>query len=416
MEARTLNNVSAMPAPTWHWLHMNDATVEVPEGLDAASDFAIDAAEGTSGAFDAAMAAAQKAWDAEHEGYEYQRNYTDEQAEKLGGTSLSAYQQGVDEVEASKDLARMFDMGMGGDATAYLREVAGTARVIEAKRGEHASASVRIAGLDGHANVAALDIVAAADSELDVCITVDSPTPGTGLTGSTIRVFAGDNAKVTITRVQTLDDSWIDLDDMGLFLGNQADVQINQTVLGAGKTYTGLAGDLRGTAANANVVTRYLGHGDQKIDFNYTLRHHGRKTTCNLYANGVLAGTSTKTLRGTIDLIRGAKGAEGKETDNVLLVDEGVHNKTVPTILCNEDDVMGNHGATIGHIRKEQMFYMASRGLSQKQAEAMFVSASLEDAYIEAPNDATREAVVRLGNKLVDGFGELVEDKEEELA
>ena len=203
---------------------------------------------------------------------------------------------------------------------------------------------------------------------------------------------------------------------MGLFLGNQADVQINQTVLGAGKTYTGLAGDLRGTAANANVVTRYLGHGDQKIDFNYTLRHHGRKTTCDLYANGVLAGTSTKTLRGTIDLIRGAKGAEGKETDNVLLVDEGVHNKTVPTILCNEDDVMGNHGATIGHIRKEQMFYMASRGLSQKQAEAMFVSASLEDAYIEAPNDATREAVVRLGNKLVDGFGELVEDKEEELA
>ena len=100
----------------------------------------------------------------------------------------------------------------------------------------------------------------------------------------------------------------------------------------------------------------------------------------------------------------------------MLLVDEGVHNKTVPTILCNEDDVMGNHGATIGHIRKEQMFYMASRGLSQKQAEAMFVSASLEDAYIEAPNDATREAVVRLGNKLVDGFGELVEDKEEELA
>ena len=270
MEARTLNNVSAMPAPTWHWLHMNDATVEVPEGLDAASDFAIDAAEGTAGAFDDAMAAAQKAWDAEHEGYEYQRNYTDEQAEKLGGTSLSAYQKGVDEVEASKDLARMFDMGMGGDATAFLREVAGTARVIEAKRGEHANASVRIAGLDGHANVAALDIVAAADSELDVCITVDSPTPGTGLTGSTIRVFAGDNAKVTITRVQTLDDSWIDLDDMGLFLGNQADVQINQTVLGAGKTYTGLAGDLRGTAANANVVTRYLGHGDQKIDFNYT--------------------------------------------------------------------------------------------------------------------------------------------------
>lgn len=409
MEARKLEKFAAMPAPTWHRLDMNDASVEVPAGLAPANEAVISTDDKAGTGFDAALATAQSAWDKAHEGYEYQPNYTDEQAERLGGTSLSSYQRELDAAESSKELARMFEQGLGGDATAYLNEVAGQPQVISVEPGKTASASVRIDGKDGHANVCALDVVAGAGATLDVVITVDSPAEGSGLTGSTLRVFAGEGASISITRVQTLDDTWIDLDDMGLFLADKANIQIKQTVLGAGKTFTGLAGDLRGDASDAQVVTRYLGHGAQELDFNYTLRHHGKKTTCKLYANGVLAGSSTKTLRGTIDLIRGAKGAEGQETDNVLLVDENVCNRTVPTILCNEDDVMGNHGATIGHIRAEQMFYLASRGLSQEQAEAMFVSASLEEALIEAPDEATKAAVMRLGNKLVSNFAEVAE-------
>lgn len=412
--ARTLEHFSAMPAPTWHHLKMNDATLELPDGLEPVSEAVVETDAAAELGFDAALAAAQDAWSAAHEGYEYQGNYTDEQAERLGGTALSAYQKGVDAAEASGNLVRMFEQGMGADATAYLREVAGPARTVAVCDGGSAKVEVAIDGRDGCANAVALDVVAGEGATLDVVITVDSPQAGSGLTGSTLRVFAGKDAQVSITRVQTLDDSWIDLDDMGLFLSDGADVRIAQTVLGAGKTFTGLAGDLRGDKANADVTTRYLGHGSQELDFNYTLRHHGKKTTCKLYANGVLAGTSTKTLRGTIDLIRGAKGAEGQETDNVLLVDEGVHNKTVPTILCNEDDVMGNHGATIGHIRSEQMFYMASRGLSQEAAEAMFVSAALEEALIEAPNARAAAAVTRLGDALVEGFSEFAGADEEE--
>ena len=174
---------------------------------------------------------------------------------------------------------------------------------------------------------------------------------------------------------------------------------MRQTVLGAARRSRGLAGDLRGDSPRIDVDTRYLGMGDQERDFNYLLRHHGTRTECNLQANGVLAGKSSKTLRGTIDLIRGCKGAEGSENETVLLVDEGVRNKTVPVILCNEDDVAGNHGATIGHIRDEQLFYLASRGLSSEVAEAMFVSAIIEQAAIDAPDEAARAAVLRLGER-----------------
>ena len=401
-----------MPAPTWRFLHMNDATVEIAEGFEPGGDVDIEldgAVLGEEGAFDDALAAAQEAFEATPAADPYLRNYGDEQADELGGLALSNYQRDLDAVEEQRSLAASFEQGMGEDVAQFLRDAAGEPCVICGVAGEETRAAVRVNAADGCINVAAVDVVAPAGSTLDVVITVDSPNAGKGVCGSSLRVFAGEGAKVTITRVQTLDDSYDDIDDMGLFLDASAQININQTVLGAGKSFTGLAGDLRGDSSDANVVTRYLGHGEQELDFNYILRHHGKKTTCNLYANGVLAGTSVKTLRGTIDLIRGCKGAEGQETDNVLLVDEGVHNRTVPTILCNEDDVAGNHGATIGHIAGEQLFYLASRGLSQEQAEGMFVSAQLEDAFLNAPDDVTAAAVKRLGLSLVDNFEEVCE-------
>ena len=136
------------------------------------------------------------------------------------------------------------------------------------------------------------------------------------------------------------------------------------------------------------------------------MRHRGKKTECNLDANGVLTGTSKKILRGTIDLMHGAKGAQGNERETVLLANKGVDNKTVPMILCDEDDVAGNHGATIGHVRPEQLFYMGCRGLSEKQAEELFISAKLEDAAITAPDEQMRDNVVRLASTLVDNFEE----------
>ena len=80
----------------------------------------------------------------------------------------------------------------------------------------------------------------------------------------------------------------------------------------------------------------------------------------------------------------------------MLLADERVANRTVPVILCDEDDVAGNHGATIGHVRPEQLFYLASRGISPDDAERLFITASFAEAAINAPDQRTRASVARL--------------------
>ena len=71
-------------------------------------------------------------------------------------------------------------------------------------------------------------------------------------------------------------------------------------------------------------------------------------------------------------------------------------NRTVPVILCDADDVAGNHGATIGHIRPEQLLYLASRGISPDDAERLFIAAAYQEAATGAPDERTRAAVTRL--------------------
>lgn len=76
--------------------------------------------------------------------------------------------------------------------------------------------------------------------------------------GSVLRVCAHEYATVNVACMQTLDDSWIALDDTGLFLDEGARVNVQHTVLGAGASATGLAGDLLGDTAKVTIDTDYL--------------------------------------------------------------------------------------------------------------------------------------------------------------
>ncbi len=150
--------------------------------------------------------------------------------------------------------------------------------VVEAPEGSEGAATVRLNGIDGAVNTAAVDVVAHESAHVDIAIAFDTPTEGVGAIGATLRVFAGKNAVVRVTTIQTADDSWQCFDDEGYVLDESAKVEVRHTVLGAGESYTGLACDLRGTSSDIDVDTRYLGHGENELDFNYVIRHHGQRT------------------------------------------------------------------------------------------------------------------------------------------
>ncbi|RGL09658.1 SufD family Fe-S cluster assembly protein [Collinsella tanakaei] len=417
MDALVIKKANAMPAPTWSWLKMNETKVAVPAGLERDCQVVIENAGDlleTHASFEGAVEKLQQRVDARRGGDADTRAILraaqghDAGASDLDTPALSSYEKKVALSQIAGDVAADFETGVGRDARAYLNFLAGGTAVLATEPGDETSATVRVSARPGTSSSASIDVVAAEDSELDLAISIDAACGAdqAAFAGSALRVFAGERSRVNVTVYLTCGAGVTCVEDSGFVLDDDARVTVRHVVLGGSFTATGLAADLRGDRSRIDIDTSYLGAGADERDFNYIVRHRGKKTECNLDANGVLTGTSKKILRGTIDLMHGAKGAQGNERETVLLANKGVDNKTVPMILCDEDDVAGNHGATIGHVRPEQLFYMGCRGLSEKQAEELFISAKLEDAAITAPDEQMRDNVVRLASTLVDNFEE----------
>lgn len=416
MDALVIKKANAMPAPTWSWLKMNETKVAVPAGLERDCQVVIENAGDlleAHASFEGAVEKLQQRVDARRGDADTRAILRAAQGHDAGASdldtpALSPYEKKVALSQIAGDVAADFETGVGRDARAYLNFLAGGTAVLATEPGDEASATVRVSARPGTSSSASIDVVAAEDSELDLAISIDAACGAdqAAFAGSALRVFAGERSRVNVTVYLTCGAGVTCVEDSGFILDDDARVTVRHVVLGGSFTATGLAADLRGDRSRIDIDTSYLGAGADERDFNYIVRHRGKKTECNLDANGVLTGTSKKILRGTIDLMHGAKGAQGNERETVLLANKGVDNKTVPMILCDEDDVAGNHGATIGHVRPEQLFYMGCRGLSEKQAEELFISAKLEDAAITAPDEQMRDNVVRLASTLVDNFEE----------
>lgn len=404
--AVAVESANAMPAPTWHRLHVNSEEIALPEGLEISSDieFEIDGIElGELNAFDSALSAFQQKLDARNEGYVDTRAVAvaaagDVNLENLDIPALSSYQRKAVLEELENNVSNSFETGMGGEAYAYLESASDGHLVLTASENAVSSATVRISAKDGIANAACVDVIAAPHSRVSLTISYEGISNGSGFAGCGLRVFAGADSEVKVDSIQALKGCWTVFDDSGYVLDDNAHVIVTHRVLGSDSASTGLSADLRGDQSRIDVATRYLGVGHQERDFNYSIKQRGRSTESNLDANGVLSGESKKTLRGTIDFVHGCKGSTGNERETVLLADKNVVNKTVPVILCDEDDVLGNHGATIGHVRPEQHFYLSCRGLSDKDIESLFAVAALEEAHMAFEDERIKRGIAQLAS------------------
>ena len=392
---------NALISPTWHRLDMNEAHIEV---VDTIADGAIEI-EVPEGAkldeFGAFEAACQRVWESRPQQAQCQKN-TQPDAEILNGADVNLDLAATSPVTRDAETPRAFEHGMGQQAAEWMAAHAAATRAIIVPEGAELAKPivVRAHGKAGAAALANVSVVTGAGSQAQILVCLDSHAQGEGVIGSTLSVFAAADARVDIQIVHAASDGFTTMDDTALFLDDDARVTVRHTVLGAGKSYVGLAGNLSGKRSDAHVTTRYVGHGAESLDFNYLLRHRGEKTTSLMDAQGVLTDECHKVLRGTIDLVCGCAGAEGTETESVVLADERVKNKSIPIILCSEDDVAGNHGATIGHMRPEQLNYLMSRGISQEAAERLFAIATFEDAALTTPDARTREAIVKLAAEI----------------
>lgn len=208
------------------------------------------------------------------------------------------------------------------------------------------------------------------------------------------RIVVETGAKLHLIEMLGVNEDQQHLESVGLEIHQDAAVDVKQYALGGSTIGLGLTANLVGARARLDLNNRYHATHEETLDINHLVRMRGTSTRAQLTESGVLNEAAKKTLRATIDLVRGAKDAQGNEIETVMILGDDVVNKTMPVILCDEDDVAGNHGATIGSVSPEQLDYLAARGLSHQAAEQLFIRALFEDAIINAPEEISHRVAV----------------------
>ena len=201
------------------------------------------------------------------------------------------------------------------------------------------------------------------------------------------------DARVRLVQIQNAaHDSLLRLENNGRCDEN-GQVELIQILLGRGDVYSNGHFALNGTGAGFQAGIGYLGQKQQTVDLNLVVDHWGQKTTSEINAAGALKDDARKTFRGTIDFKKGSTGSVGNEQETVLMLGDGAVNKTVPLILCAEENVVGNHGTTIGELDEDTLFYFESRGISAAEAENIMARAAIE-RLARTLQDETAQAAI----------------------
>lgn len=204
-------------------------------------------------------------------------------------------------------------------------------------------------------------------------------------------VQAEKDSKVRLVQVFMQDQTL--LNDVGCVCDRQADFEVVQLFVGKGNLYNGIRTDLEGDFAHTGQSIGYFGQHKQVIDVNLVVNHFGKKTNSEIQVDGTLKDAASKTFRGTIDFKKGSSQSVGAETESVLLLGDDIVNKTIPVILCAEEDVEGSHGATIGDLDEETLFYFASRGIDKDAAQEIVARGKMEVLYRKIQDDEVEQLV-----------------------
>jgi Fe-S cluster assembly protein SufD len=180
---------------------------------------------------------------------------------------------------------------------------------------------------------------------------------------------------------------------MHMHLAKTADVATHNITLGGALTRNDINATLDGEAIECTVNGLYLVDGDRLVD-NHTAIDHA-KPHCHSYEiyKGVLNDRGRGVFNGKIFVREDAQKTDAKQTNQVLLLSDDATIDTKPQLEIFADDVKCTHGATVGQLSDEALFYLRARGIAKDDARALLVHAFAEDIVDRIRIEAVRHAL-----------------------
>jgi Fe-S cluster assembly protein SufD len=151
--------------------------------------------------------------------------------------------------------------------------------------------------------------------------------------------------------------------------------------------------DLTGPGATSRVTGAYFADGDQHLDYDTFQEHAAPNTESDFAFKGALRETSRAVWRGMIRVEKDAQKTNAYQENRNLLLSPEAHADSIPGLEIMANDVRCTHGATLGRIDREQLFYLMARGLTRQQAERLIVRGFFQDVLDRIELEPVREAL-----------------------
>lgn len=232
------------------------------------------------------------------------------------------------------------------------------------------------------------------DSSCDFIVMMESDDSEKHFNHLIEKVFSNKNSFGNITYINLLNSNSLS------FYALENDVLENASIM---HTIVDLGGKIRIYNAYSNLLqenasntlnTIYIGKNNDLLDFNYYLNNIGRHTNNQMKVEGVLDNQCIKNFRGTIDFVKGCTNSIGEENENCVLLSDACRSRSLPQMLCGEENVVGTHGVSSGKVAEEKLFYLMSRGYSSKEAEKFIVLGNFMSILNMIPQQEVKERLL----------------------
>lgn len=246
-------------------------------------------------------------------------------------------------------------------------------------------------------------IVAEAGSQVKVLVCDHTLTSASFLYNSVSEVFVGEDALVDVYTIQNHHNQSTTINSSFYRLQRNSNLVTGTVSLHGGLIRNNLKVTFNGDHSEANVNGISFTDKKQHVD-NFTMIEHAMPNCLSnqIYKN-ILDDESTGAFAGRIHVARDAQQTNAFQRNNNVLLSDKARMQTKPQLIIDADDVKCSHGATVGQINEEALFFLRARGIGEKEARMMLMNAFAREVVQKISIEPLRDRIDELIEKRLKG-------------
>jgi Fe-S cluster assembly protein SufD len=246
-------------------------------------------------------------------------------------------------------------------------------------------------------------IVAGKNSQVTVVEDYVSLGEGTTFSNAATELIAGDNSHVEHYMIVREGDKACNFSTLRIQQGRNANVATHSLLLSGALVRNNVHPVLAGEGSECLINGLFMANGRQHMDNYMLVEHASPHCDSRQFYNGILNGNSHGVFHGRIIVHKDAQKTDAKQTNRNLLLSDDAQIDTKPQLEIYADDVKCTHGATIGQVDENALFYLRSRGLDEVSARHVLLLAFANECLERMKSRAVRDHLERL---VVEGLPE----------